>query len=274
MKFYTINPTSEPISSRYEKFTKKYNLDITHVETEELVQLSKKNILFLGDSISMLFKNMVNLESNKYYTYHFPKYFTKHLNLDIQAIPDPYCDREELHNQEKVYRPRDWSKKRNRFIFAGALTGNNSPSFNKRYNFGKITNKTPMVVSNVVPNKGLQMKFASDLNLAQKKISQKEIYSYRYVVNIDGNGARWCTIRDIYSNSLMVRMDSCYTTFYDDLLIAYKNFIPLNSTFDLKYLHLIRDAYCDNSKKANDIIKNANETAELVLDKVENWGPE
>ena len=217
---------------------------------------------------------MVNLEGNKYYTYHYPKYFTKHLNLNIQAIPDPYCDREGLQDNEKVYIGlRDWSEKRNKFIFAGALTGNNSPFYNKRYNFGKVTSKTPMVVSNLVPNKGLQKKFPSDLNVAQNKISQNEIYSYRYVVNIDGNGARWCTIRDIYSNSLMVRMDSCYRTFYDDLLIPYKNFIPLNSTFDLKYLHYIRDAFSENSKKSNEIIKNANETAELVLDRVENWEP-
>lgn len=284
MKFFTIvqNRRDEKRLTKLKNF---YSLDVDIVSKEELYTFKNKKILYLDDVLYGLIKKMKHPSGNKYYTFHKPKYDREIFShIDVSLIPDLtsiLITKE--YNQDSEYtkklRKVPFKKKINKFIFAGTLTGANDMRYNERYKFYEIykelKNLCNLNIINEIYNKESTL-FESnqkhlDKILFKNRIELEEIYSYKYVVNIDGNGSRWGTIADLFSNSIMVRLDTSYELFYEDLLVPFKNYIPFASNFSEATLVDIKRYAEMNENKIIQIIKNANEAAEQVINRVNKW---
>lgn len=284
MKFYTIvqNKHDEKRLSKLKNF---YSIDVDIVSKEELYTFKNKTILYLDDVINGLIKKMKYPSENKYCTFHKPKYYREFFShIDVSLIPDLtsiLIAKEYNQNSEytKKLRRVPFDEKINKFIFAGTLTGANDMRYNERYKFCEIYKKLQNLCNLHIINKIYNKKSIEyeknrkllDKILFKNRIEEKEIYTYKYIINIDGNGSRWGTITDLFSNSIMVRLDTSYQLFYEDLLVPFENYIPFASNFSEATLLDIKRYAEMNENKIIRIIKNANETAEEVINRVNKW---
>ena len=279
MKFYSVP------DQRLEKIKNFYSLDTTEVTKDELYSVKNKNILFVDDSIQNLLEKMKFPESNVYYACHVPKYFQQLNSYNIKLIPDITCIRTAILYKIKcrsLYNTRDipFEEKKNNFIFAGSLYGAYDMKLNQRYKFSQVAEKCPNLCHlNIIKIKlpcDAEKRYEANKNINFQKIEKKwmeqsEIYKYKYIINIDGNGSRWGTITDLFSNSLMVRQDTSYKLFYEDLLQPFENYIQFSSDYFPSTLVNIKRYAESNKSKIREIIKKANETALKVIEKVNTW---
>lgn len=282
MKLYTTcNPHTR---KRLEVLQNFYDLDTKEVEKENLYSLKNKNILFLDDGILGFLKKMKYPDSNKYHAFHVPKYLLEYSSIQIKIIPDITAIRlaNALNKNAKnlnKFKAVPFEEKQNKFLFAGTLTGANEMQHNQRYRFCEIAAKCPRICEvNIVnrifnekaPDYEKNKKYLDKIEFS-KKISQQEIYSYKYIINIDGNGSRWGTISDLFSNSLMVRQDSSYNLFYEDLLKPFENYIPFSSEYFASTFASIKKFAESNPEKISQIIDTASNLAEEIIERVNTW---
>lgn len=271
MKFYTTTINRGILKARLQALTELYNLDVEVIEDKELYELTGKNILHLGDTVLVDIRRIKHPSKNTYYSFHSPNFLKNNKEIKIYGVPDYYCTSLLRKNYDlKTYRPNSWEDKIGKFKFAGHLTGSNYELLNKRCIWAKATNRNPLV-SNTILNYGNRDEF-KEFKFSES-IPESEIYSHKFIVNIDGNGARWCTINDLMSNCLLIRFRSCFSLFYENLLVPYENYIPLDFDFGPFQLASIKTRY-ENNKEAQRIINNANDLALEVLDMARDWNPE
>lgn len=270
MKFYTTTIDRGILELRLNALVELYNLDVEIIEESELHGLSGKNILYLGDSVLSIIRLIKRPDKNRFFTFHSPNFLRNNKEIKIHGVPDYYCMNLIKSCNAKTYRPNAWQDKIGKFKFAGHLTGSNYELLNKRCTWAKVTNGYSLVSNTMLKcgNKNEYKEFKYS-----EAIDESQIYSHKFIINIDGNGARWCTINDLLSNCLLVRLTSCFSLFYENLLVPYENYIPLDLDYGRFHLVLIKRTY-ENNKESQRIIKNANDTALEVLDMTKNWNPE
>lgn len=234
---------------------------------------------------------------NKKYTNLYPEKLAR--VFSYSKIPDKHDDillptRDFVTNifNEKITDGLNniWETKKDIVIFRGSLTGNDRTITNPRIRARMLSLQYPSYIDAAItdtfkyymfePNVGAIHTKIMDKNLYQEfekrfdpsygyidhTVSFKDQTNYKYILHIDGFTAAWRMSLEMFSNSVILKVDSEYVEHFYHKLKPWVHYIPIKA--DLSDL-IQRIIWCrKNDDICKQIAKNAYEFA------IENFTPE
>ena len=211
-------------------------------------------------------------------------------------IPIPNYDDINLYKLELDFKINWDEKEFNKAVFRGGPTGcgythttnqrlmllniieNNSPDIKEKmlenFDFGIVNNNGEIgkSINNEIikndPEYGIGMMNTNFLS--KNKIDMKTQSNYKYIIHIDGNVNAYRLLTSFFTGSLILRVKSDYTSWFDHLIYAYDITNPSSTTENTHYIWIKEDfsnlldvmEWClKNDDKCKQIAQNALEFA-------------
>lgn len=169
----------------------------------------------------------------------------------------------------------DWEKKKTKAVFRGGPTGcGYTPDTNSRLKLTTIrskyldigiSGKAPLINTNSVrydPKYGIGM-LNTDIHSTQKFMTMTEQSHNKYIIHIDGNVHAYRMLTTMATGSLILRVESEYTSWLDHILKPNVHYIPVKS--DLSDLVEKIEWCIKNDDKCKTIAENACKIARDVV---------
>ncbi len=181
------------------------------------------------------------------------------LGVNVNLMPTIYdiCLMDSLEDSQKAFRS-PWERKSPIAYWRGGTTGTNFVETNIRvaiyekikgdenYDFRFTAFKNPKT--------SVWGEWSEGVKLA-KRVSPRSIYEHKYVISADGNAAPWGFINDMLSNSLILKVESEFITWYSDVFRPFEDYLPVSR--DLSNLEEMRRYAIENDKTCKDMAENS-----------------
>jgi Glycosyl transferase family 90 len=164
----------------------------------------------------------------------------------------------------------DYKSKKSIAIFRGTWTGNDRTINNTRLQARIISLKFPFLLDVQITRTFEYYMYEQGIGCIHTKIKNKQIYdednydtilmpeqakNYKYILHIDGFVAAWRLALELFSMSVILKVDSPWIEHYYHLLIPYYHYIPIKA--DLSNLISVIIWCQNNDDLCEQIAKNA-----------------
>lgn len=257
--------------------------------------INRKDLQYLKKTRFHPFENVYGnnypINNNKYY--YFLPILSQSTRDEYADIPIPSVDTWNLLNNINIDINIKWKDKINTAFFRGRDTGcslkiEENPRLkitqlnflwknNDNYNQNNPIDGIPFLNAGIISyskrlkiNNGMvdfhNIKKLKNNNIhLMDFVSMEEQSKYKYVIYIEGNSAAYRLAHMLKFNSLILKVDSKYKLWFEDLLKPYKHYIPIKH--DLMDLDE-KIKWCKlNDNKCYEIVKNANQFYKKYINK-------
>lgn len=243
---------------------------------------SDSKFLMMGDTYPSLF-NIIKAKRPGWLSLRLEPSHTYFCNappgLGVKLMPTIYDLRlmGSLGDFRKSYET-PWSRKSPIVYWRGSTTGTNFVETNIRVAIYEKTkgdgNYDFRFTAFSNPETSIWGEWSKGVRLA-KHVSPRSIYGHKYVISADGNAAPWGFINDMLSNSLILKVESEFVTWYSDIFQPFKDYLPISR--DLSNLEEMRRYAIENDRTCRDMAENSSVKAydliksiPRVLDEIQN----